>query len=267
MITQCRLCGQQKLKLYYTEGDNQEFEFYKCLNCKLVNYDISAGVDQEKHANDFEDPKDEARQANSQQSHSYEFIKKHFPTPGKMLDIGCGSARILYLAQQDGWDVTGMDLLEVVADSVNKATGINVIVGDFLKYQPDKNESYDLVCLRHVLEHLPDSTLAMSKIRDLLSPNGYAVLEFPNIKSFDLRIKWFLQRNNIRKRKFAPEYVPHHCNEFCKEAFEYLLTETGMQLIKWQTYSSNKYLSPIYNFFKYGNKVRVLVKKADKSIC
>ena len=103
MVTQCRLCGQQKLKLYYTEGNNNEFKYYKCLNCKLVNYDISAGIDQEKHGKDFKNPKYETMQSNTQQSRSYEFIKKHFP----LIDSENSG-----IEQPDYWDNTLEDLAE-----------------------------------------------------------------------------------------------------------------------------------------------------------
>ena len=54
--------------------------------------------------------------------------------------------------------------------------------------------SFDLVVLQHVLEHLPDSILAMNQISSLLKVNGYALLEFPNTGSFGYAYKrWFVK--------------------------------------------------------------------------
>ncbi len=143
-----------------------------------------------------------------------------------------------------------------------EATGIDVEVCDFCDYDIQKSESYDVIVMRHVLEHLSDPLRAMKNVYRLLKYGGHAVLEFPNTDSLDLRLKWFLRRNNFYRSKFSAEYVPHHCHEFCKEAFEFLLAKTGFELVRWQTYSSKEVLNPLYNIFNFGNKVRTLIKKS-----
>jgi SAM-dependent methyltransferase len=263
MVSKCRLCGSKKLHLYYTEGNDDQFRYYKCPDCKLVNYDMSTGLDQEKHMKDFIDPRNHKHKANIKQKQTYNFIKRYIAKPGKLLDIGCNNGSLLLLARGDGWKVVGIELFSSLADSIKKATGIDVKVCDFLEYEVGEDESYDLVILRHVLEHLPDPILAMNKIHALLESNGCALLEFPNTDSPDLEFKWFLRRKGIYRREFSPDYVPHHCNEFCKESFEFLLAKTGFRLVKWQTYSSNELLSGFYNVLKYGNKVRAVIRKSD----
>jgi 2-polyprenyl-3-methyl-5-hydroxy-6-metoxy-1,4-benzoquinol methylase len=263
MISKCRLCGSKNPRLYYTEGNDDQFRYYKCPDCKLVNYDMSTGLDQEKHMKDFIDPRNPKHKANIKQKQTYNFIKRHIAKPGKLLDIGCNNGSLLLLAREDGWKVVGIELFSSLADSIKKATGIDVKVCDFLEYEVGEDESYDLVILKHVLEHLPDPVLAMNKIHALLENDGCALLEFPNTDSPDLRFKWFLRRNGIYRRKFSPDYVPHHCNEFCKESFEFLLAKTGFRLVKWQTYSSTELLSGLYNIVRYGNKARAVIKKAE----
>lgn len=260
MISRCRLCGSKNLMLYRTEGNDDEFKFYKCLNCKLHNYDMSTGLDQEKHAKHFTDPRN---RTNVGQKQTYNFIKRYIVKPGKLLDIGCGNGGLLLLAREDGWEVRGIELFPFLADSIKKTTGIDVKACNFLEYEVAENESYDLVTLRHVLEHLPDCILAMNKINSLLKSDGYAVMEFPNTDGLDSRFKWFLRRNGIYRREFSPDYIPHHCNEFCKESFEFLLAKTRFLLVKWQTYSSNELLSSLYNVFKFGNKARAVIRKTD----
>lgn len=263
MVSSCRLCGSQNLRLYYTEGNDNQFKFYKCLNCKLVNYDMSTGLDQEKVRKNFIDPRNNKHEMNKRQEQTYNFIKRYITRPGRLLDIGCGNGGLLLLAGRDGWKVNGIELFPFLADSIKKAIGIDIKVCNFLEYEVAEDESYDLVTLRHVLEHLPDSILAMNKIHALLKSSGCALLEFPNINSLDLRFKRFLRRNGIHRKKISPDYVPHHCNEFCKESFEFLLVKTGFRLIRWQTYSSKQLLCPLYNIFKFGNKARVVIRKID----
>ncbi|MCH8134874.1 MAG: methyltransferase domain-containing protein [Proteobacteria bacterium] len=54
--------------------------------------------------------------------------------------------------------------------------------------------------MRHVLEHLPDSILAMNKIGDLLKDNGLALLEFPNTRSMSYSVKRVLKNRGRRNK-------------------------------------------------------------------
>ena len=72
----CRLCETEKLKLYYTQGNNKEFKYYKCKNCGLVNLDIEHGLDQGKYTETYIDPYDEKHKQNRSQSTTYSFIRK-----------------------------------------------------------------------------------------------------------------------------------------------------------------------------------------------
>lgn len=258
----CRLCGNENLIFYYTQGNADEFKYYKCSDCALVNYDLSGGLDQIKYTSMvYISPTDMSLKQNIDQSDTYNFIKKHSQKIGKMMDIGCGNGKILLLAAMDGWEVKGLELSELLAYSINERYGIEVTVSNFLDYEPEEEESYDVVILRHVLEHLPDSILAMRKINALLKPGGLGVLEFPDIESNEMKFKRFLQKFGLNKKKYRKGYVPGHCNEFCKESFRFLLKKTGFNLLKWQNYSSKKYMSSFYNLLHLGSKARVLIQK------
>ncbi|MDJ0928649.1 MAG: class I SAM-dependent methyltransferase [Gammaproteobacteria bacterium] len=257
----CRLCGGRRLYYYYALGHRQEYIYYKCPDCQLVNYDLSAGFSQEQYTAEFVDPKDDTARFNADKDQTFDFIRKNLPGIRSMIDIGCGFGRLLYRAQQVGWRVKGMDLSESVARAVSQRLGVEVQAGDFLEIRPFPNERFDLVCLRHVLEHLPDSVGAMERISDLLKTDGYVLLEMPNIEALDKRWKRWLVDLGLHQRRFQPDFEPGHCNEFCRDSIEFLLERTGFQMLHWETYA----LSPLKNFFynrvKVGNKARVLAQK------
>jgi SAM-dependent methyltransferase len=146
------------------------------------------------------------------------------------MDIGCGNAGLLHLAREAGWEVAGMELSQQAAESIREDQGIDVVVSDFLQYENPENRRYDVVALRHVLEHLPDSILAMQKIAALLKDNGLALLEFPNTGSFSYKLKRILKNRGLKNAKYAPDWRPGHVNEFCRRSFEYLLDQTGFEL-------------------------------------
>jgi SAM-dependent methyltransferase len=257
----CRLCGNEKLKLYYSQGNKDQYKFYKCNVCGLVNYDLTHGQDQAKYSTDsYTSPYDNKNKQNSDQISSYNFFRKYVKTAGNLFDVGCGNGKFLLLARESGWNVRGLELSEFLAHSINDKFGIEVIVSDFQTYKPD-NIKFDAVILRHVLEHLSDPVLTMKKINSLLNPGGYSLIEFPDIESCEFKLKRFLNKSSIHKKKYKESYMPGHCNEFSQKAFQYLVDLSGFELIKWQNYSSKRILNYFYKYTHFGTKARVLIRK------
>jgi SAM-dependent methyltransferase len=259
----CRLCQSDRLRLLYTQGHQDEFRFYRCENCGLVNYDLSGGLDQEKYAREFVDPRDERHPVNIAQTQTFRFLASRVAARGRLLEIGCGNGRLLMLARESGWDVRGIEISPFLAESVKKALGIEVNVADFLNYRPPSDEHYNLVVMRHVLEHLPDGRAALTTIHRLLAPNGCALLEFPNIDALDLRWKRLLRRMRMHRKKYPPDYRPGHCNEYNRRAFEFLAHATGFECNVWQTYSYRPLENWLFNRWPIGNKARALIRKLE----
>ncbi len=87
------------------------------------------------------------------------------------------------------------------------------------------------------------------------------MIEMPNIEALDKRLKRLIVNAGLHRRKFRENFVPGHCNEFCKRSFEYLLGTTGFRLVKWETYSKKPLSNIIVNSVHIGNKARTLVQK------
>lgn len=251
------------MQLYYTQGNNNQFRFYRCLACKLVNYDLSEGLNQEKYAEVYVDPRQNNHRHNIRQTGTYRFLRRHLDSPSNVLDVGCGNGRLLFLAQQDGWTVRGLELSGFLAESTKRAIDIDVDIGDLLEYRT--TEEFDLVVLRHVLEHIPDPVRAMNRVNALLTIDGHSIMEFPNIEGLDLRIKRSLGRMGLRKKRYPESYRPGHCNEFCRESFNVLLAKTGFKLETWHTYSSNPLFTPAHRALNTGSKTRTLIRKIDET--
>jgi len=255
----CKLCGSTDLKLFYTQGDQRQFKFYRCKNCTLVLYDTTTGVNQEKYILTRVDPRANTRQ-NRGHRQTYAFIKRHTTRSGRMLDLGCGDGTVLWLAREDGWQVRGVELFPEHATLVHESLGFEVDVSDITAYQGVK-EAWDCVVLTHVLEHLPDPVGALIKIRGLLKPGGVGVLEFPNIDALDARLRRALDRLRLHRRRYAHTYVPGHVQEFCRASFEFAARQAGLVLDVWETYSINPVQYALFRNLPIGNKARVLVRR------
>lgn len=261
----CRLCQSERLRLFYTQGNSDEFRFYRCERCGLVNYELSGGLDQTKYAREFVNPQEDGHPVNIAQTQTFRFLAGRLVPPGRLLEIGCGNGRLLLLARAAGWQVQGIELSPFLAESVRREFGIEVKVADFLAYEPAPSERYEVVILRHVLEHLPDGRAALTTIHRLLAPAGYALLEFPNIDALDLRLKRLFRRLGWHRKRYPPDYRPGHCNEYNRKAFEFLAGAAGFRLCEWQTYSYRPFENWIYTRWHIGNKARALIQKEPEA--
>lgn len=259
----CRLCNSDNLKLYYVQGHKGEYRYYKCNVCSLVNLDIdniNIIDNQQQFADRFNTNFDYEGEKGALDA--FRFISKHVPVKGNHLDIGCGNGALLYFSRKHGWNVKGLELSPVFADYIKKTLKIDVEVANFLKYEGSKG-MFDLVSLRHVLEHLPDSVLALTKIRNLLKENGYAHFEFPNINSLSHRYQRFRDKIPFLKKRYKASFASGHCNQFSKKSFKYLLQKTGFRLIRWETYSFKPVKSYFFNHVHIGTKARAIVQRND----
>lgn len=104
-------------------------------------------------------------------------------TPGRLLEIGCGSGAYLNRMHRRGWSVKGLDFDQSAVDSARQAYGLDVQVGDVLQANYAAG-SFDAVVMNHVLEHLPDPASVITECQRLLAPGGKLVVVTPNIRSY-----------------------------------------------------------------------------------
>ena len=265
MISNCRLCGSSSLQPWMRDGRDRNLVYYKCDDCSLWNYDLDCGVDQTQYTEVYVSPHDVGHRSNRLNLDSWRFLEQYARTPRSIMDIGCGNAGLLHLARESGWEVAGMELSQQAADAIREDQDIDVIVSDFLRYENPEGRRYDVVALRHVLEHLPDPVLAMQRIGALLKDNGLALLEFPNTGSFSYKLKRILKNRGLKNAKYPAEWRPGHVNEYCRKSFEYLLDQTGFELVVWRTYSNKPVANAFYRWVPIASKVRVLVRKLPGS--
>ncbi len=102
---------------------------------------------------------------------------------GRVLEVGCAAGDYLLVLRQHGWEVTGVEFSEHAAD-IARQRGLDVRTGDLLESNLPA-ETYDLVLLRHVLEHVASPTKTLSEIHRLLAPHGKVLVLVPNYQSLE----------------------------------------------------------------------------------
>ena len=137
---------------------------------------------------------------------------------GNLLDIGAGTGDFLLTAKQNGWNTIGVEPSE-------KAKGI--AVGKGIQFSDSTEElesnSFDVITMWHVLEHVPNLEIQIKELKRLVKPNGTIIIAVPNFKSYDA---------NYYGKFWAAFDVPIHFWHFSKTAIKLLFEKEDIKLEK-----------------------------------
>lgn len=103
---------------------------------------------------------------------------------GRLLDFGCGAGKFLRRMHALGWDVCGLDFSDAAVARV-RASGLKAFQGT-LPHPELPAGSFDVVAMRHSLEHVPDPLPVLRAARDLLAPGGRLLVQVPNYASWEV---------------------------------------------------------------------------------
>ena len=103
---------------------------------------------------------------------------------GKLLEIGCGNGDRLALFRDLGWKVKGIEPDTKVAS----IKGLDIVAGT-LESGKFQGESFDVIVLSHVIEHVFDPLETIRECHRLLRPGGRLAMLTPNTESLGHR--WF----------------------------------------------------------------------------
>ena len=148
---------------------------------------------------------------------SFQFKEK------SILDIGCGTGHFLEVCKNNGWNITGVEPDDQARDIANLKTDNAVSNIESLFEFP--KQSFDVITLWHVLEHLPDLDAHINLFHSLLKPNGRLIIAVPNHKSYDAQ---------FYKSFWAAYDVPRHLWHFNKKSMGELMKAFSFKVVKTQ---------------------------------
>ena len=140
---------------------------------------------------------------------------------GRHLDIGCGVVDFLFYTQEKGWDVSGIEVADSARKIAEEKIGKRILLPNQISEFED--QSFDLITMWHVLEHVDDLHSQVENLYRLLKPNGRLVIALPNFKSWDAQ---------HYKNYWAAYDVPRHLYHFDRETITSIISTDSIRLEK-----------------------------------
>ena len=104
-------------------------------------------------------------------------------SPGKIMDIGCGSGDTLSLLRDIGWETYGLDIDKQAVVIAHRNNLSNVKHGSYTSLRTYPDGFFDVIRLYHVIEHLDDPQLLLRLAHKKLKKGGELIIGTPNADS------------------------------------------------------------------------------------
>jgi len=234
----CNYCGAADTDLVNHGPDlllNQpgDYRLVRCRQCGLIYQNPQLTLEElgnhypqeySPYKKDMRDEKSTIRRLDTQYglSRRCKLLMKYTLQPGSILDIGCATGLFLNAMQQHGWQSTGVELSPYAAEYARQQFQLKVKTGTVEKANFPDN-SFDVVTMWDVLEHVIDPKATLFEIARILKPGGLLALSLPNPTCPEAHI-------------FGSSWVgwdrPRHLHLFTPIVLEKYLNMTGFHLEK-----------------------------------
>jgi len=220
----CRLCRSGDLKFILLENN---YEISQCVNCDLVQirHDFKKAKLMDYYNEYLAGDKEKIYRAFFFRADIFRKIIKKIdrlvPDRGKLLDVGAAVGNFIKIAQDDGWQTTGLEINESAAAFIKEKLGLEAKAIDLL----DHNDQikYRVVTFIDTLEHLNEPLDYLKKACLILENNGIIYLRVPNIKLHLLKTKIMRSFN----RHYQGLELPSHICHFSPQTLKLILEKSG----------------------------------------
>jgi 2-polyprenyl-3-methyl-5-hydroxy-6-metoxy-1,4-benzoquinol methylase len=138
----------------------------------------------------------------------------------RLLDVGCHIGVMVELAQERGWDAWGVEPSKWAAEQA-RARGLNV-VNSILSEADFAENSFDVVTMWDVVEHLPDPAEEIRQVHRVLKPGGIFAIHTIDIESVFARV--------MGKR--WPWLMEMHLYYFSPRTLGKMLKQNGFEIVR-----------------------------------
>ncbi len=218
MQQKCRVCKSEDITFLLTSenihgkrviDETDKFNVYRCNGCKsLLLGDIEIDVNyykkyyQDDYYNFSSSTADGIRNLILKTLERFCLARRmnFIPTSLKkvvngklnLLDVGCGDGGFLKLMPESLFNKFGLEI-NTEACTICKEKGFKVFNSSIEDLDP-KDLKFDVITMWHVLEHVSDPEVVLTKVNSLLSQDGVLVFSVPDAGSMGFKLGkklWF----------------------------------------------------------------------------
>lgn len=148
----------------------------------------------------------------------------------RVLDVGCGAGPALRFLAARGQEAVGVDLIYYpLAEAQHLVATKGLVQADVGATLPFANDSFDLLLLSEIVEHLSDEQPLLRECYRVLRRDGRVVVTTPNL--------WDARRTlaPVTGRVWSGDTDPTHCNLFTPVRLGDALRRAGFANVRWRT--------------------------------
>lgn len=150
---------------------------------------------------------------------------QQYKKAGLLLDIGVGTGLFMEIAAKRGFEVYGLDVSDYAIVGVSKRLKLKPgkrLITSELESQTFTHNFFDVVNLRHSIEHVTDPDRLLKNVFDILKPGGIVTIATPN--SFGWHAKVF--------KELWPHWSrPYHIQFFSRQSLNEIVGKTGFNIL------------------------------------
>jgi len=161
-----------------------------------------------------------------------------------ILDIGCGTGKILRNFEDRGHTIVGLDFSDLALEFTSERGGAFLVRGD-AQSLPFDESCFDLIVALDIMEHVPDDSAMATEMLRVLKPDGHAILNVP-----------------AHPRLWGEHDVAlHHFRRYTKASLRTVLGDAGFEFTRF-TYSIC-FVYPVAFAFRILSKFRKKAQNAE----
>ena len=236
----CPVCGSRRARKLGARGgaahhalSGVETNVVKCKDCKVIYTHPTLIPEtnpyESKTAEEYFQLHDEQQKV-LQGEQLAAFAEKILGRPGRILELGCGRGELLKGAANRSWTAFGVEMTEDFI-RVARSQGVEIEYSS-IENCKSLDQTYDVVLLAAILEHLYDPMETLRRIKNALRPGGLLFIDVPNEASLTMRIGNLYMRARGKNWvvNLSPTFAPFHVVGFSPTSLRNTLDSIGFEI-------------------------------------
>lgn len=246
-LAPCCICGCSERDIKYRETSQSSDELralgpysghYRINVCKGCGLIYSSPILDEREVNELYTEYSEANVAHKEIQNVratmkgyYDLARPFIQQRERALDIGCDIGLLLEAMREDGFkELHGLEPVAVARDQAVKRVAAAKISGDFYENTKFAKDSFDMITLIHVVDHLVHPNNVVDRVYANLRPGGICIAVVHNVES---------QLARLMGERF-PVFNYFHHYFFSKRTLTALFAGRGFEVLR-VTPTRNRY--------------------------